>query len=145
MGGKWFPAPSIWASRALSGRSCCAVREHAESWLMEAFRIVELLRQRDHLNHHIEHQENNHRRLDTSASAPQASSPPPQLTTFPTFHCLLLSSEGMLSSRASRLSRRQRCHRLSFLSSGGGGGPITALTDDAEIGAEDDTDGTLTF
>ena len=52
----------------------------------------------------------------------------------------------MPSSRASRLSRRQRSHRLAFLSSGGGGGPIIALTADADAGPEDDdNDGTLSF
>lgn len=69
---------------------------------------------------------------------------PPQLTTFPTFHRRLLSSEGIPSSRASRLSCRQRAHQLVFLSSGGGG-PITALTDAAEIGPEDDDEETLSF
>ena len=76
--------------------------------------------------------------------------PSPQLTTFPTFQRRLLSPEGIPNSRASRLSCRQRSHRLTFLSSGGGGGPITAFTADADAGPEDDDDdddddGTLSF
>jgi hypothetical protein len=68
--------------------------------------------------------------------------PSHQLTTLPTFHSRLLSSEGILNSRASRLSRLQRSHLLVFLSSLGGGGPITALTAVADIGPDDDDGGT---
>ena len=71
--------------------------------------------------------------------------PSPQLTTFPTFHRLLLSPEGIPNSRASRLSRRQRSHQPTFLFSGGGGGPIIALTADADAGPENDDDATLGF
>ena len=67
----------------------------------------------------------------------------PQLTTFPTFQRRLLPPEGIPNSRASRLSRRQRSHRLAFLSSGGGGGPSTALTADADAGSEGEDDGPL--
>lgn len=72
--------------------------------------------------------------------------PSPQLTTFPTFQRRLLAPEGIPNSRASRLSRRQRSHRLTFLSSGGGGLPITAFTADADAGPEyEDDDGILSF
>ena len=74
-----------------------------------------------------------------------ARSASPQLTTFPTFHRRLLPPEGIPNSRASRLSCRQRSHRLTFLSSGGGGGPNMVFTADAEAGPEDNGFGVLSF
>jgi len=43
------------------------------------------------------------------------------------------------------LSRRQRSHRLFFLSSAGGGGPIMVFTADADAGPEYDGFGVLCF